>query len=177
MHLLLGPQLTRCARIHPQSAHGKTAAPSSNSAECSRPSAVSLCSAVHPFARSSRPRPLSPQTQNNAKRRSSRGSAIISGAKNNQRKGNAAMDNILKTTSNARARSSRSRRRGRGRASEWVNSRAQRDSRRPRALGRRLDGATANASRLAMSPCGLDPGLAKHVILPETTGFGRAGAP
>ena len=75
MHLLMGPQLTRCARLHPQSAHGKTVAPSSEYDECSRPSAVSLRSAVHPFARSSRPRPLSPQSPNNAKRRSSRISA------------------------------------------------------------------------------------------------------
>ena len=57
MHLLMGPQLTRCAKLHPQSAHGKTVAPSSEYAECS----------PHPFARSSRPRPLSPQSPNNAK--------------------------------------------------------------------------------------------------------------
>ena len=35
MHLLMGPQLTRCARLHPQSAHGKTVAPSSEYDECS----------------------------------------------------------------------------------------------------------------------------------------------
>ena len=65
MHLLMGPQLTRGVRFHPQSVHGKAVAPSSESAECS----------PHPFARSSRPRPLAPQSSNNAKRRSSRISA------------------------------------------------------------------------------------------------------
>ena len=73
--LLMGPQLARS----PLFQAGLRAWPDGRTfkspPECSRPSAVSLRSAVHPFARSFRPRPLSPQSSNDAKRRSSRISA------------------------------------------------------------------------------------------------------